>query len=189
MSGEEGEGAVEKGLAGFHAVPGRGAGGMGQRDAIGFASAVGDAKGATDGVVQWCDRQELGDGEFADRENEFRLEKGELAFEPGGAVGDFDRCGDAVAAFGAFAGETAADGGEVDAVANLVLGPAESLVEPFEEGFAGGPGEGAAEDGLLVAGGLADQDDAGDGGASDDGRRNHAGTAAAGAKRDEVFFD
>lgn len=131
---------------------------MGKRDAVGDVTVVGDGKRFSDDVGQRGGREKLREREFSDGEHELGLKKGEFALEPAGAVGDFVGGGHAVAALGAFAGEAAADGGEVDAVAHLVFGPAEGFVEPFEKRFAGGPGERAPEFWLLIAGCLANEE-------------------------------
>lgn len=162
---------------------------MGERDAVGHVTMVGDGERFSNDVSQRGGRKELRESEFSDGEHELGLKKGEFALQPAGAVGDFVGGGHAVAALGAFAGEAAADGGEIDAIANFVFGPAERLVEPFEKRFAGGPSERASEFGFLVAGRLTDEEDAGSHGATDDDGPDHGRAAGAAAEGGEVLFD
>ena len=88
-----------------------------------------------------------------------------------------------------FAGEAAADGSEVDAVARFVLGPAEGFLQPLEECFARGPREGPAELRLLVARRLADEQDARGHRTPDDHGPVHLRTQGAGAESRKMLPD
>ena len=182
VAGNQAEGALEEGFAGFHAVPGGGTGGMRQGNDVEFSAVASGGKFLADDGVQFCQRNELLDGEAADGDDELRLEDFDFAAEPVGAVLNFGGRGHAVAAGGFFAGKTAADGGHVNFGAKGCFGHPGGFVKPAKERAAGGPGEGAAEDGLAVAGRLADEQDfADDRTAADDGRV-HLRAQAAGAK-------
>jgi hypothetical protein len=60
------------------------------------------------------------------------------------------------------------------------------LLEPTKKTLAGGPCEGAAQDGLTNAGGLADEDDAAEDGPAGDGGRVHLWTKTAGKEFGDV---
>ena len=70
--------------------------------------------------------EETRDGEFAHGQHELRPQQLDLAFQPSRAFFDLLGRGHAVAAFGALARKTAADGGEINPVAHLVLAPADA---------------------------------------------------------------
>ena len=116
----------------------------------------GGADGLPDEGIEFLCGDELGDGEFADRNDEPRSEELDFALQPGGAILNFIWRRHAVTASGFFAGETAADGGHVDGGTKGFLGHAGGIMEPAEQGFAGRPGKGASKDRFLVARRLAD---------------------------------
>jgi len=157
-----------------------------QGDAIGGVAAVNNAELSSNDLGEGRQRQELGKGQFPDRKDKGGMEKGELALEPVRTSGDFVGVGNSVAAFGAFAGEAAANGGEINPITSFLLGPAQGFGEPFEKSFARRPCKRPAEHGLLVARGLAnEQDAAGDRPAEDNGLV-HAGAAVARAQSGKV---
>ena len=161
---------------------------MGQGNEIELMAGVGDAEFLADDGVEFLEGDELLDGKFADGEDELGLKYFDFALEPGRAIADFLRRGDAVAAGGFFARKTAADSGHVDGGAEGLFAQAGGFVKPAEKGFACGPGKGPAEHGFFVAGGLADEEDfAGDGAAADDGAL-HLRAEAAGAEAFDVVF-
>ena len=88
-------------------------------------------------------------------------------------MGDFLWGGDAIPTGGGFTWEASANRGHVDGIAGFGLGEKGGTFEPLEEGFSGGPGEGFSEERFFGTGGLADGDDAGDYGATGDGRAVH----------------
>jgi hypothetical protein len=162
---------------------------MGQRDDVeGVARALHAVPGADDGVEPLAGH-ELEDGELADGDDELGFEQVELGLHPKGAVEDLVVVGDAVAAGGALAGEAAADGGHVDAGAEGGFVDAAVLCEPAEKFLASGPRKGAAEDGFLVAGRLADEDDAAEDGAAADDGLEHVGAAAATPQRGDMAVE
>ncbi len=187
VGGDEVEGFGEKGFSGFAVVPGGGSGRMGKGNEIkALSEDFGGKLASDDGVEAFAIGEELFDGEFSDRDEEAWLEEADFAFEPVAAVGDFVGKRNAVAAGRFFAGKTAANGGHVDGGAEFLLVDSAGGFEPAEKGFAGGPGERAAEFGFLVAGGLADEHDAAVDGASDDDGFVHGGAAVAGAEFGDV---
>jgi hypothetical protein len=183
------QGLFEEGFAGLDAVPGGCAGGMGQGNQIKLVSCVGDAEFFADDGVEFLERHELFDGEFTDGQDKLRLEDFDFAFQPRGAIADFIGRGNAVAAGGFFAGKAAADGRHVDRGAEGLFGHGGGFLKPAEQGFAGSPGEGAAEDRFLVAGSLADEENlAVDRAAADDGLV-HLRAEAAGAETLDVLLE
>jgi hypothetical protein len=152
------------------------------------AGVFGGEGGADDGV-EFVAGDELADGEFADGEDEVGLEDFHFGGKPAGAIFDFVGGGDTIAAGGIFAGETAADGGHVDAGAEGGFVDAGVVLKPAKEFFAGGPGERAAEDRFLVAGGLADEEDAADDGAAGDDGLLHARAEVAAQEGGDVELE
>lgn len=133
---------------------------------------------ANDGI-EFLSRDKLFDGQLADGDDEPGLKNLDFALEPFGAILHFFRRRDAVTARGFFAGKTAADSGHVNGGAEGFLGHPGGIVEPPEKRLAGGPGEGTAEHGFLVAGRLADEEDPADHRpAADDGRPHLRAQAA-----------
>jgi len=178
------QGLFQEGFAGFDAMPGRRAGGVGQGNQVELVSDVGDAEGLADDGIQLLQRHELFDGEFADGQDKLRLEDFDLTMQPGGAIADFVGRRDTVAAGGFLSWKTATDGGHVDGGTENLFRHAGGFVKPAEQGFAGGPGKGTTEERFLVAGGLADEDDFAEHGAAADDGSVHLRAEAAGA---EVF--
>lgn len=169
VSGDHAERLGEQCFAGFHAMPGRRAGGVGQGNEIKGMLAIADPELLADALIEAAVGNELFDGEFADGNDEFGLENIQFLFEPGAAVGDFITRRNAVAAGFFFAGETTADRSHVNTVTKTRFVQPGGFLEPFEQGFASRPCEGTAHDRFLVAGGLADEEDfAEDGSAADD---------------------
>lgn len=162
---------------------------MRKRDAVHRVALERDGKGAADGIDERAFAEDLTNGEFADGKNELGFEEPDFAFEPLAAGGDLVGRGHPVAAFGAFTGKAAAHGGEIDAIACLVLGPPERMVEPLEKRLAGGPGERAAELGLLVAGSLADEQDFACDRTAVNHRTDHPRATLARTEGGEMFFE
>ena len=104
-------------------------------------------------------------------------------------MGDFRWGGDAISARGGFTWEAPANGGHVDGAAGRGFGERGGAFEPLEEGFSRGPGEGFSEEGFFGTGGLADGDDAGDYGATGDGRAVHFGADGAGFEVCKMFLE
>ena len=96
-----------------------------------------DAKFAANYAFQFCTVDELHDRQSADGNNETRLQNPNLIIHPQRTVANFIRRRDAVGAAGIFAGETAADGGEIDLRSNGGFVHSAKLFEPTEECFAG----------------------------------------------------
>ena len=89
MLRDQAEGPAQEGDARLHAVPGGGARGVRQRDAVGRVAAVVDGEPPADDLAQRRGRQELGDRELADGQHEGGLQEDKFALEPAGAGGDF----------------------------------------------------------------------------------------------------
>lgn len=104
-------------------------------------------------------------------------------------MGDFRWGGDAISARGGFTWEAPANGCHVDGAAGRGFGERGGAFEPLEEGFSRGPGEGFSEEGFFGTGGLADGDDAGDYGATGDGRAVHFGADGAGFEVCKMFLE
>lgn len=81
---------LEKRLAGFDSVPWRRAGWMGQGNQVERTARVIDGKRTADEFVELVEWNELGDGEFANRDDELRRKDFEFAAQPVGAIGDFE---------------------------------------------------------------------------------------------------
>ena len=161
---------------------------MGKRNEIeALSEDFGGDLTADDGVEAFAIGAKLFDGEFADGDEKSRLEEADFAFEPVAAVGDFAGSRNAIATSRFFTGKTAADGGHVDGGAKLFLVDSAAGLEPAEKGFASGPGEGAAEFGFLVSGGLPNQEDSADDRPAADDRLVHPRAAGADQELFHVF--
>ncbi len=180
------ESAAQQCFAGFHTMPGRRAGWMGQGNEIKFKAVAVDGKFSADDFVEFFERHELLDGQAPDGDDQFGLENFEFCAQPTGTVLHFVGCGNTVAARGALPGKTAADGGHVNGGAEFCFGHSGGFMEPAKESFASGPGKGTAQDGFAVAGRLADKENFADNRAAADDRRVHLGAGAAGAELVDV---
>ncbi len=85
--------------------------------------------------------QELADRQFADRDHETRFQDRDLGSKPGTAERNFLSGGNTIAPLGVFAWETTTYRGHINRLAKFHLGDTGFLFEPFEHGFARGPGE------------------------------------------------
>ena len=110
---------------------------MRQRNQIEATSCTRDKEFATDHLLQLCAADELHDRQSPDGNDETRLQDSNLIIHPRRAVAYLIRRWDAVSAAGIFAGETAADGGEIDLRSNGGFVHSAKLFEPMEECFAG----------------------------------------------------
>jgi hypothetical protein len=110
---------------------------MRQRNQIEAVVRMHDAKFAANKVLQSCAVDELRDRQSADRNNEARLQDANLIIHPQRTVANLVWRRDAVGASGIFAGETAADGGEIDLRSDGSFVHSAKLFEPTEERFAG----------------------------------------------------
>ena len=111
---------------------------MRQRNQIEAVVRMHDAKFAANKVLQSFAVDELRDRQSADRNNETRLQNPNLIIHPQRTVANLVWRRDAVGASGIFAGETAADGGEIELRSNRGFVHSAKLFEPTEECFAGG---------------------------------------------------
>src|SRR5262245_13597900 len=109
---------------------------MRQRNQIDATSCTRDIEFATDHVLQLSAVDELNDRESPDGNDETRLQNSNLIIHPRPAVAYLIWRWDAVGAAGIFAGETAADGGEIDLRSNGGFVHSAKLFEPTEECFA-----------------------------------------------------
>ena len=130
---------------------------MRQRNQVEGATVAPKGEGTPNDLVELFEREELGDREFADRNDELRLQQIDLVIHPGGTIPDLVGRWDAVATCRSFAGEAAADGREINLRANLFLAQPAKLLKPAEEGAACRPRERFAEHRLLYAGRLANE--------------------------------
>src|SRR5438046_10367497 len=137
MSGNQFERALGERFSGWNFVPGRCAGRMRQRNQVEAVATMHNAKFAANYAFQSCTVDELHDRQSADGNNETRLQNPNLIIHPRRTVANFIRRWDAVGAAGILAGETAADGGEIDLRSNSGFVHSARLLEPTEERFAG----------------------------------------------------
>ncbi len=110
---------------------------MRQGNQVEAVARVRDAKFAANYVLQSSAVDELDDRQSADRNNETRLQNPNLIIHPQRTVTNFIWCWNAVGAAGIFAGETTADGGEIDLRSDGSFVHSAKLFEPTEERFAG----------------------------------------------------
>lgn len=164
MTGDAPHGFTEQAQAGWNAMPGRGAGGMRERDKIEGAALVANGKRAANYFVEFFERKKLRDGEFADGDDQLGSQEIDLVVHPGRAIPNLIRRGNAIAAGRRFSGEATTNGGEINLRAHLFLGDSAELLKPAEECATRGPRKRFAEHGLFHAGCLADEHDFADDG-------------------------
>jgi hypothetical protein len=136
MAGDQFKRVLGECFAGWNFMPGRRAGRMRQRNQVEAVARMHDAKFAANYVFQFCAVDELHNRQSADGNNETRLQNPNLIIDPQRTVANFIWCWDAVRAAGIFAGETAADGGEIDLRSNGCFVHSAKSFEPTEECFA-----------------------------------------------------
>ena len=110
---------------------------MRQRDQVEAVARMRDAKFAANYVFQFCTVDELHDCQPTDGNNETRLQNSNLIIHPRRTVANLIRRRDAIGAARIFAGETTADGGEIDLRSNGGFVHSARLLEPTEECLAG----------------------------------------------------
>ncbi len=154
---------LEQGPSRLHLEPGRRSAGMRQRDHVHLRPVILLVNQLADHLVEPDPApQHLLDGEPPHRQHQPGAQDGHLPRQEAPAGLDLGGRGDPVAAAAGLPGEGPDHRGHVDAGPEALLGGAEGAPHPGEEGLAGGPGEGTAELGLVRAGGLAEQEDAGE---------------------------
>src|SRR5438067_12881638 len=109
---------------------------MRQRNQVEAVARTRDAKFAANYAFQLCTVDELHDRQSADGNNETRLQNPNLIIHPQRTVTNLIRRRHAVGAARIFAGETTADGGEIDLRSNGGFVHSAKLFEPTEECFA-----------------------------------------------------
>jgi hypothetical protein len=152
---------------------------MGQRNEFEGTAVVVQSKRSPDDFVELLESKELGDGEFADGNDQLWLEESDLVVHPGRTIPDLIRSRDAIAARRGFPGETAAHGREINLPANLFLTQLAELLEPTEERAPRGPRERFAQDRFFHSGRLTDEHHFAQDRSAGNGRRQHSRTAAA----------
>jgi hypothetical protein len=188
MALDPAHGFAKKAETGWNAMPGRSSGWMGKRNQIKSATLPPDLEGAAYDLVEFLEREELGDGEFADGNDELRSQKVDLVVHPGRAISDFVRRRDAVATGGSFSGKTAADCSEINPRPHLFFAHPAELLEPSEESAARGPCERFPEHRLLYSGRLADEHDFAEDSSAGDRRWRHSRATAALAQKGNVLI-
>src|SRR5262245_15119404 len=152
---------------------------MRQRNQIEATSCTRDIEFATDHVLQLCAVDELNDRESPDGNDETRLQNSNLIIHPRPAVAYLIWRWDAVGAAGIFAGETAADGGEINLRSNVGFVHSAKLFEPTEECFASSVRKRSFQCRFPRTRGLSNDHYVADDRAAGDWRRLHPRAAAA----------
>ena len=129
---------------------------MRQRDEVEGAAIPAHCEGAAHDFIEFLERNKLRDRQFAHWDDKPGLQQIDLVIHPRRAIPDFIGRGNAVAAGGRFAGETAADGREVNLRAHLELSQLTKFLKPTEQRPASRPREWLPENRLLHAGRLTD---------------------------------
>src|ERR1041384_4468472 len=132
-------------------MPRRGARRVWQRNQFEGAPFIPNSKGSSDDFIEFFEGKKLGDGQFADGNDQIGLKQIDLTVHPAGAVSDFVWRGNAVATRGVFPWKTTADGGEIDLRAPLFFVPSAKLLEPAEERAARSPRKRFAQHRLFHA--------------------------------------
>jgi len=144
-----------------------------ERDEVENAVLVSNGKGAANDFIEFFERQKLGNGEFADWDDQFGTQEIDLVIHPGRTVPDFVRRRNPIPARRRFAREATTDRGEVNFGANLLFIHAAELLEPAEQRPASCPREWFAEHRFFYAWRLANQHDFAEDWAARNWRRQH----------------
>ena len=131
----------------------------------------------------------LHDRQSADGNNEMRLQNPNLIIHPRRTVANLIRRRDAVGAAGIFAGEAAADGGEIDLRSDGGFVHPAKLFEPTEECFAGSVRKRLFQRRLARTGRLPNDHHVAHDHAARDRCRLHARAAPATQKRPDMFVE
>ena len=160
---------------------------MRQGNQVEGATVVPKGEGAPDHLVELLEREELRNREFADWNDELRLQEIDFVIHPGRTIPDLVRRWDAVAARWRFAGKTTADRREVNLRAHLFFTQSAELLEPAEEGAPRRPRERFAEDRFFHPGRLADEHHFAQNGSARNRWRYHPRTATALPQARDMF--
>src|SRR2546425_8188571 len=106
---------------------------MRQRDEIESVFGAASAKLSADYFLQLFALYELRDGQPSDRNNQPRLQDFDFFVHPRRAVADFVRSGHSIRSAGRFAGETSANGREINCRSHGGLVHCAKLLEPAEK--------------------------------------------------------
>jgi hypothetical protein len=105
---------------------------MRKRDEVKGAAFAAHRESAPDDFFQFGEGDKLRDREFANWNDKVWPQEIDFVIHPRRAIPNFIRRGNAVTACGSFAGEAAADRGEVNLRAHLDLSPATKFLKPTE---------------------------------------------------------
>jgi hypothetical protein len=160
-------------------VPRGSSGGMGQRNQIENSVITFNDKFSTDDVFKFFKRNELADGESADRDDQARTKNLEFIVHPGRAIPNFLRAWDPVGPTKGLARETAANGREINSRAHYRFIHSAKLFEPSKQGLTGGMREWAFQYWFTHPRRLTDQHHFANNGTAGDWRRQHTRATAA----------
>ena len=162
---------------------------MRQRHEVEAHPGAATLKTLSDHLHQRCDGKKLGDGELAHGDHQIGLEELQFRIQPAAALGDLGRRWHAVSPLGILSRKTAADGGHIDAGAEIRFPYATLFGEPAKERFPGGPRKRAAENRLLDSRSLADKQHLAHHRRAGNDRFVHGGTAGAGMEGFHMRFE
>jgi hypothetical protein len=160
---------------------------MGQRNHVEGPAIATLRKGSADHFVEFFERQELRNGQFADWNDEARSQQFDFVVHPGRTIPNFVGSRNTISPRGRFPREAAADGGKINPGAHFCFAQIAKLLEPTEEGAARRPGKRFAEDRFPGARRLTDQHDFAQDRPAGNRRREHARTAPALEQLRDVF--
>ena len=170
-------------------VPGRCAGGMGQRDHVKVMPRACDAKLAANYFLQFCAVDELGDCQPADWNDQTWLQHSNLIVHPGRAVADFVRRRNAISAARILPRKTTAHRCEVNCGSNGSFIHPAKFFEPTEERFASGMRKGPLQKWLSRTRSLTDDHQVAHDRTTRYGRRFHARTTTTAQQLSNVPFE
>jgi hypothetical protein len=160
---------------------------MGQGYEIeGGALAFNDELATYDGF-EFVEDDELGDGEFAHRNDQTRAQDFELIVHPRRTIGNLLRTRHPISPTRCFAGKTADNGSEINSCSHGRFTHPAEFFEPAKQRFARGVSEGTFECRLTPTRSLPDDHDFAHDRATGDGRWNNSRATAASSQFPDVF--
>lgn len=148
-----------------------------------------DTEAAPNRLIHGPVAEKLGEGQFADRQDQRGLQQAHLRLQPMCTGFDLYRGRNTVPTLGFLPRKTTANSRKVETLPDLVFSPTESRGKPLEEGLARGPRKGAPEEGLLVSGSLTNKQHGAGHRTPNHDRLVHGGTTLAGAQARQMGFN
>ncbi len=169
-------------------MPGRGSGGMRQRNKIKRVTIASYGETTTNNAIQFLDRNKLRDRQFAYRNDKAWTQDLHFIGQPRRAIANLFRARHAISTGGSFSRETATDSGKVNLRAHLCFSHSAKLAKPAEESAPRCPCERSRKNGFFYSGRLSDENYPAENRSARHRGRNHPRTAPALQKVSDVLI-